>query len=276
MARAVTLIDGVLLPVDRTRAGMPAFYHALRLALNAQVHLRMVTVDPPNSDKVYGGFPHVRDTITRWENLDHHADSGDLQRLGLGVRKQPARGHDPVEVLAAQARPDQLMVLAPRRRSGLSALLQKSVSEGLLQRSAGPCLLIPEGVPGFVDDQGVVSISRVLCPVAVKPAPEPALDLTGRLCDILKCRDVAVDLLHVGLSDPPWPEPDPYDAVSSWNRQRETGDPAAVIVEVAARSACDLIVMVSEGRTGWLEALRGSVTERVVKTAPCPVLVLHA
>ena len=270
------MIDGVLLPVDRTRAGMPAFYHALRLALNAQVHLRMVTVDPPRSDTVWGGFPHVRDTITRWENLDHHADTSDLQRLGLGVRKQPARGHDPVEVLAAQARPDQLMVLAPRRRSGISALLQKSVSEGLLQRSAGPCLLIPEGVPGFVDDQGAVTISRVLCPVAAKPSPEPALALAAWLCDTLKCRDVAVDLLHVGPAEPPWPEPVPRAAVSSWNRLREAGDPAGVIVEVAARTACDLIVMVSEGRTGWLEALRGSVSERVVKSAPCPVLVLHA
>ena len=43
----------------------------------------------------------------------------------------------------------------------------------------------------------------------------------------------------------------------------------------AAREA-DLIVMATEGEHGIIDALRGSVTERVVRDAPCPVLAVPA
>ena len=37
----------------------------------------------------------------------------------------------------------------------------------------------------------------------------------------------------------------------------------------------DLLVVGSEGRTGLGRALLGSVAEKVVRTAPCPVLVVR-
>jgi nucleotide-binding universal stress UspA family protein len=38
----------------------------------------------------------------------------------------------------------------------------------------------------------------------------------------------------------------------------------------------DLIVMGTHGRHGFARALLGSVAEKVVRTAPCPVVTLHA
>jgi nucleotide-binding universal stress UspA family protein len=52
------------------------------------------------------------------------------------------------------------------------------------------------------------------------------------------------------------------------------GDPADVILEYAARHPIDLIVVGSHGRTGMSRALLGSVAERVVRGARCPVLVV--
>lgn len=52
------------------------------------------------------------------------------------------------------------------------------------------------------------------------------------------------------------------------------GDPAPAIVEYARGHGIDLIVMGTHGRTGVSRALLGSVTERVVRTAPCPVLAV--
>ena len=49
----------------------------------------------------------------------------------------------------------------------------------------------------------------------------------------------------------------------------------SVIVEAAAKSKADLIVMGSEGRTGVNRFLVGSVAEKVVRHAPCPVLVVR-
>jgi nucleotide-binding universal stress UspA family protein len=54
------------------------------------------------------------------------------------------------------------------------------------------------------------------------------------------------------------------------------GRPAQMIVDYAAAENADLIVMGTHGRTGLKHALMGSVAERVVQHAPCPVLTLRA
>src|SRR4029453_17704326 len=52
------------------------------------------------------------------------------------------------------------------------------------------------------------------------------------------------------------------------------GAPAGSIVEYAAGHDIDLIVMGTHGRGGMAHLLMGSVAERVVRTAPCPVLTV--
>jgi nucleotide-binding universal stress UspA family protein len=52
------------------------------------------------------------------------------------------------------------------------------------------------------------------------------------------------------------------------------GTPYRKIVEYAGRHDMDLIVISTHGRTGLRHALLGSVAERVVRWAPCPVLVV--
>ena len=54
----------------------------------------------------------------------------------------------------------------------------------------------------------------------------------------------------------------------------ETGSPAAQIVRYAERLGADLIIMGTHGRTGVSRAILGSVSERVVRTAGCPVLAV--
>jgi nucleotide-binding universal stress UspA family protein len=54
----------------------------------------------------------------------------------------------------------------------------------------------------------------------------------------------------------------------------ETGTPAAQIVRYAERVGADLIVLGTHGRTGVTRAILGSVSERVVRTAGCPVLTV--
>lgn len=51
------------------------------------------------------------------------------------------------------------------------------------------------------------------------------------------------------------------------------GVPGAVICDEAERGSYDLIVVGSHGRTGLTRYLLGSVAERVVRHAPCEVLV---
>jgi nucleotide-binding universal stress UspA family protein len=53
------------------------------------------------------------------------------------------------------------------------------------------------------------------------------------------------------------------------------GRPAAAIVEHAGQHGVDLVVMGTHGREGVTHLLLGSVAERVVRTAPCPVLTVR-
>lgn len=54
------------------------------------------------------------------------------------------------------------------------------------------------------------------------------------------------------------------------------GEPAHAIADFAAEKQADLIVIPSHGRTGLTRLLIGSVAERVVRLAHCPVLVLRS
>jgi nucleotide-binding universal stress UspA family protein len=55
----------------------------------------------------------------------------------------------------------------------------------------------------------------------------------------------------------------------------EVGEPHAQILAHAAAGDVDLIVMGTHGRTGATRFLLGSVAERVVREAICPVLTVH-
>jgi nucleotide-binding universal stress UspA family protein len=56
----------------------------------------------------------------------------------------------------------------------------------------------------------------------------------------------------------------------------ELGNPYSNIADLAEREAVDLIVMSTHGRTGLDHILLGSVTEKVIAHAPCPVLAIPA
>ncbi len=75
--------------------------------------------------------------------------------------------------------------------------------------------------------------------------------------------------------------------LGEWRRQAEQmgakrvgtekgiGEPAIEIVELAKEGGFDLVVVGTHGRTGFRHALLGSVAERVVRRACCPVLTVH-
>ncbi len=54
------------------------------------------------------------------------------------------------------------------------------------------------------------------------------------------------------------------------------GAPHAEILRFAKENALDLLVMGTHGRTALMHAVLGSVAEKVVRRAPCPVLTVHA
>lgn len=71
---------------------------------------------------------------------------------------------------------------------------------------------------------------------------------------------------------------DHFSDLTPWVKIREKvelGRPDKNIVDRARVEASDLIVISTHGRTGLSHMLMGSVTEKVVRSAPCPVLSIH-
>src|SRR5262249_51922697 len=71
------------------------------------------------------------------------------------------------------------------------------------------------------------------------------------------------------LLDPSWGRPAEVRTAVRW------GSPVDVIVSEASTQHVDLVVIATHGRTGLSHALLGSVAERIVREAPCPVLTIR-
>jgi nucleotide-binding universal stress UspA family protein len=61
----------------------------------------------------------------------------------------------------------------------------------------------------------------------------------------------------------------------AWQVEVATGVPAETIVRVAREHEVDLIVLGTHGRTGLQHVLLGSVAEKVVRLAACPVMTVR-
>jgi nucleotide-binding universal stress UspA family protein len=66
------------------------------------------------------------------------------------------------------------------------------------------------------------------------------------------------------------------DSPFTVTRSARPGSVVDEILAAAAESQANLIVMATAGHQGFLDALRGSTTERVLRHAPCPVLAVPA
>jgi universal stress protein A len=144
-----------------------------------------------------------------------------------------------------------------------------------------------------------ISLKRILVPVDFSPLSKKALLYAARLAQQFGAE---VNLFHVVEPEIP-PAFDGYmiapPAVSNGssaacagrmktlaNSVRSTGVPrvnsivrcglaSIEIVEAAKQFDVDLIVIATHGYTGWKHFAIGSTAERVVRAAPCPVLVVR-
>jgi nucleotide-binding universal stress UspA family protein len=271
-------IESIFHPSDFSEASEIAFLHALKIALVTKAELTMLHVDPGNAAD-WGDFPGVRSTLERWGLIPGGSAKSAVGNLGIKVQKIIASSRSPVRACLdfVDKHPPDLIVLAVHQYEGRVRWQHKRVAEPIAHATAAMTLYVPHGVPGFVaHETGAVSLNKILIPIARKPRAQPALDAVGRLIRGLELTQGKAYLLHVGSGEDVPPLQVPAEPGWDWAVHALEGDAAEVIVQTAAAAGSDLIVMTTEGPHGFLDALRGSTAERVLRECRCPVLTLHA
>jgi nucleotide-binding universal stress UspA family protein len=268
-------VGNILHPTDFSHGSDVAFAHALRLAVDAKGELEILHVDRYQTRADWDSYPSVRDTLRKWRVLPAGAKRTDVAKLGVRISKSACKGSEPAVGVREhlEHRGADLVVMATHRREGLDRWLHSNLAESISNTTDGSSLFVPYGVDGFVDvETGVVSLNRILIPIDASPNPQPVLDVAAELVDAIAPGNVEIRLLHVG--DPAgMPSPIlPASEKCRWNWETAVGDVVDRICEDAHQNDVDLIAMATNGHDGFLDALRGSTTERVLHQAKCPVL----
>ena len=268
-------VQSIFHPSDFSEASEVAFAHALKVALVAGGTLNMLHAAPePATAAEWHDFPGVRDTLTRWQLIPKGSPPNALTQLGIDVHKVMAVGKDPVEACLGflEQNPADLIVLAVHQYEGRMRWLHKSVGEPIARGSGQMTLFIPHGVEGFVSRKdGTLSLRHILIPITNKPRPQPAVTAAVRVIRALQLREGTVTLLHVGATGDAPAVKIPDDTGWTWNKVVTPGDPVDVILDQAQSLPADLIIMTTDGPDGFLDGLRGTTSERVLRKARCPI-----
>lgn len=268
-------IGAVVHPTDLTEPSDVAFAHALKIALAGQAKFYILHNQSPMPDHVeWSAFPGVREMLTDWKLLEAESSRADVaKQLGIHVAKVEVHGRDTATgvVHFLEGHDSDLLVLATHGREGLSRWLHGSVAEPIARQANVNALFVREGSRGFVDPKdGEIHLRRILIPIDHKPWPEAAIKAAKQLSRLLRS-DVSIRLLHVGdYADMPVLSGLPDGAELSV----KDGNVVDEILDAARDWDADLIAMSTAGHQGFLDALRGSTSERVLRQAPCPVLVV--
>jgi len=167
----------------------------------------------------------------------------------------------------------ELIIMGRYGRTGLARLMVGSVTARVIGYSPFKVLVVPR--------EAILSFERILVANDGSPCSEAAwqeaLAVTQRVGASLFAVSVAREEGEITMA-----EEIVRKMLAEANRQGvplttlspQGQQPDDAIVQAALRYQVSLIIMGSHGRTGLKRLLMGSVTERVIGQAPCPVLVV--
>lgn len=297
-------IRRILFPTDFSPGSERALDTALALAreFGAELHMLHAVVlhsDDPNDPAHH--FPDAEQIRSRLEETAVlRMESGIIDRSAeqLDVKRQHRRGMSvaPTILEHAQEIDPDLIVMSTHGRRGLENVLLGSVTEEVVRLSAWPVLTVRSDQ----DASPFPSSRPILVPVDFSEHSRRALttarDVAARFGSSVHVlhvfeRAVHPELYYGGI---PLDSPD-FRMVEANLREaletfvRETPGPEAVtslhvlegravptILDFIQEHDIGLVVIATHGLTGMAHLLLGSVSEKVVRRATCPVLTERA
>lgn len=306
-------ISRILLPADFTDASREALRYARMLAASCggELHLLHVVPDARREPWAVEVVGLDLDALTEeWVR-----DGGiRLQRIVRGLKStHPVRatvrlGTAPEQIVAYAAEQQiDLVVIGAHRDRKAKDWLRGSVAQRVVRRATCAVLTVPAGVAGEPsadesasppDEAGTdPAIRAILIPVDFNTTADVAL---RRGLEFARQYSARVHVLYV--YDPPWARNLAYVAPPAHLTEElrcraeqklacevaahhepaldvrtdvRVGDPYAEILFYALDVRADLIVMGTHSRHSIGRLLLGSVAEKVLRHAPCPILMVH-
>jgi nucleotide-binding universal stress UspA family protein len=262
---------------DFSEASAEAFAHALALALAYKHRLYLLHVRDPEHEVSWSSFPHVREILGRWGIVAPDIAPSEIEtKLGVRIAKVEIDSRDVVGGIVhfiLSHRPD-VLVLATHGREGLNRLLYGSKAEEIARHTHVATLFIGPEAHGLVDkSSGQIRLERILIPVAHSPSAIHSVHFLTELLAPLGVSSAAFQFVHVGDT-----APQIFGASDQTESKIEVvqGTIVETLLGIAQNNHADLIAMPTAGHHGFLDALRGSTTEQVLRRAPCPVLAIPA
>lgn len=223
------------------------------------------------------------------------------------VKGEVVAGYAADEILryAGEAEAD-LIVMATHGRTGVRRWVMGSVADKVLRSAAQPVLLVRAGVPRDAA-YDAWSAPRMLVPLDGSEMAELVLPHVEYMAPA--GHGMAAEVLLIGVCEvlvlPPVTTP---EATVNWGAVAEdylarcgrstevylagvqkrlgdaglsaraevlVGEPPAAIIDYAAGRQVNLIVMATHGRSGIGRWAYGSVAQKVLQEAPCPILLVR-
>lgn len=177
------------------------------------------------------------------------------------------------EILAAaeELHPD-LIIMGRRGKSGLERLLVGSVTARVIGHTTVKVLVAPR--------DAILAFDRIMVASDGSPASQAAWQTALLIAQRTTGQLTAVSVAHEDL-DPKRAQALVREMAEEAGRQQVDlvpltfqGRPDKILLQVAQQRQVQLIILGSHGRTGLKRLFLGSVAERVIGQASCPVLVV--
>lgn len=284
-------IRNILFPTDGTTWAEHAFAQAAFYAGRYGACLHVLHVSIARGDRV-GTL--VTDPPTDPSSFRNKLHDAAAESIGLDIVQAEYLAESAEEGIVdyVKAHDIDLVVMATHGLSGIDHALMGSTAEGVVRVAPCPVLTVCPTA-----DHSHVEVDRIVVPVDFS---EHAWLATAHAKELAQLFNATVHLVHVmevlptvGFADLP---PDlPTDSMQGDARQAlvdlykesegptgpveyhvEIGHPVVETLSAAKRIDAHLIVISTHGRTGLKRIIMGSVAEKMVQKAPCPVFVVKA
>lgn len=297
----------ILVATDYSPAANQALNYACAIAnvFNAELHILHVMMDPLPLAVPEGGWNQrgkIIAELIRKADIELSEKTQSLPtRPDIRVLRVVREGYPAEEVrkYAANHQID-LVVLGTHGHRGLSHLLLGSVAEKTVRMVSCPVLTVHAGNTTDETIPTQISLRRILVATDFSPAASRARDFAISLAAKFGAE---IHLLHVVEPPAPIPAPDglwirPPDVTPTYvddalraiadnikglelgpNIQvvpaAKIGYPVEAITQYIPAHEIDLIVLGTQGHRGLAHLILGSVAEKIVRLATCPVLTMH-